>query len=236
MSDHAAAPAALIVGASRGLGWGLAREYARRGWRVIGTVRDASSATPLRALVDEMPDRIKLEALEVTEPAQIAALRERLSGRRIDLLFVNAGIANDPNERIDAVSTEDFNRVLVTNTLSPLRIVEAMADLVSADGRIAVMSSGLGSTANNDDGGWDVYRASKAAVNMLMKSFAARRAGERRTIYVIAPGWVRTDMGGPEASLAIETSIPAGVADAIESRRGTRGLVYVDYRNRIVPW
>jgi NAD(P)-dependent dehydrogenase (short-subunit alcohol dehydrogenase family) len=235
MSDHASAPTALIVGASRGLGWGLVREYARRGWRVIGTVRDASSVTPLHALVDELPDRIEVETLEVTDPTQIAALRERLSGRRIDLLFVNAGIANDPNERIDAVSTEDFNRVLVTNTLAPLRIVEAMADLVNADGRIAVMSSGLGSIANNDDGGWDVYRASKAAVNMLMKSFAARRASEQRTIYVIAPGWVRTAMGGPDASLAIETSIP-GVVDAIESRKGTRGLVYVDYRNQIVPW
>jgi NAD(P)-dependent dehydrogenase (short-subunit alcohol dehydrogenase family) len=235
MDDHASAPTALIVGASRGLGWGLTREYARRGWHVIGTVRDASSVTPLHALVDEMPDRIEVETLEVTEPTQIAALRERLAGRRIDLLFVNAGITNDPNERIDAVSTEDFNRVLVTNTLSPLRIVEAMADLVSADGCVAVMSSGLGSIANNDDGGWDVYRASKAGVNMLMKSFAARRASERRTIYVIAPGWVRTDMGGPNASLDMETSMP-GVADAIESRKGTRGLVYVDYQNQIVPW
>jgi NAD(P)-dependent dehydrogenase (short-subunit alcohol dehydrogenase family) len=132
------------------------------------------------------------------------------------------------------VSTEDFNRVMVTNALSPMRVVEAFAELVPAGGTIAVMSSGLGSVANNDRGGWEVYRASKAALNTLMRSFDARQT-VARSLLVIAPGWVRTDMGGPSANLDVETSI-SGVADTIAAHAGKPGVAYVDYAGRTVPW
>ncbi|WP_420993219.1 SDR family oxidoreductase [Cupriavidus sp. 30B13] len=226
---------ALIVGASRGLGWGLAREYLRRGWRVIGTVRDGGGDTPLHRLRAEAGGALEIEQVDITRPEAVARLATRLDGRRLDLLFVNAGVSNDPAAPAGAVSTDEFNRVMVTNALSPVRVVEALAPLVAPDGRIAVMSSELGSVALNDDGGWEVYRASKAALNTLMRSLVARRAGDTRTHYVVAPGWVRTDMGGADAPLDIETSMP-GVADAIEFRRGTPGLVYVNYRNEILPW
>ena len=181
----------LIVGASRGLGLGLAREYLARGWQVIGTVR--SGATPLHALAAEQPGRLEIETVDIDRPEQVAALRRRLDGRRIDLLFVNAGVLNDRTTTIGEVSTEAFTRLMVTNALSPMRVVEAFAGLVPAGGTIAAMSSGLGSVANNQSGGCEIYRASKAALNTLMRSFATRQR-LARNLFVVAPGWVRTEM------------------------------------------
>jgi NAD(P)-dependent dehydrogenase (short-subunit alcohol dehydrogenase family) len=221
---------ALIVGASRGLGLGLAREYLGRGWQVIGTVR-GSSRTGLHDLACET---LAIENLDIDEADQIAALRQRLHGRALDLLFVNAGVTNEPSERIGTVATETFVRVMRTNALSPMRVVETLAPLVTPHGTIAAMSSGLGSVANNRGGGWEVYRASKAALNMLMRSYAARAAGGR-TLLLIAPGWVRTDMGGPSAGLDVETST-RGIAEVIARSAGHGGLQYLDYQGRTVPW
>jgi NAD(P)-dependent dehydrogenase (short-subunit alcohol dehydrogenase family) len=225
---------ALIVGASRGLGLGLAREYLTRGWHVVGTVR-GSARTGLHELADRTDGKLTVETVDITEPAQITELRRRLAGRSFDLLFVNAGVANDPAETIGTVSDATFLHVMVTNALSPMRVVETLAPLVADNGTIAAMSSGLGSVADNEDGGWEVYRASKAALNTLMRSFAARHQRDARRMLLVAPGWVRTDMGGPGAGLDVETSV-RGIADTIASNVNRPGLGYVDYQGRTVRW
>ncbi|MCW8305976.1 SDR family NAD(P)-dependent oxidoreductase [Acidiphilium sp. PA] len=225
---------ALIIGASRGLGLALAETYLARGWHVIGTVRRATG-TGLHALAATAGGRLEIEQADINEPAQMEALRATLAGRVIDLLFVNAGISNGAAETIATVSTDSFIRTMVTNALSPMRAVEAFEGLVPQSGTIAVMSSGLGSVADNTGGGWEVYRASKAALNTLMRSFAARHAGDARSMAIIAPGWVRTDMGGPGASLAIEESIPR-VVDVLTAHSGKPGLRYLDYRGQTVAW
>jgi NAD(P)-dependent dehydrogenase (short-subunit alcohol dehydrogenase family) len=225
---------ALIIGASRGLGLGLADEYLKRGWRVIATVRGAAR-TGLNDLADRNGDHLEIEQLDINRPDQLAALRAKLEGRRIDLLFVNAGVANDPGETIADVSTEEFTRIMVTNALSPMRAVEALQHLIPAGGAIAAMSSGLGSVADNESGGYEVYRASKASLNTLMRSFAARHFKGSRAMFVIAPGWVRTDMGGPQATLDIGESIPR-VVDVITKHTGEPGLRYLDYSGKTVRW
>jgi len=225
---------ALIIGASRGLGLGLAHEYLSRGWRVIATARDPK-AQAMRDLQSEYKDAVEVESLDIVEQGQIAALRRRLDDRRLDLLFVNAGVTNDPSEPIGEVSTEEFVRVVVTNALGPMRVIETFLDRLHSDGVAAVMSSGLGSVADNDGGGWEIYRASKAALNTLTKSVASRRAGHTQTFLVVSPGWVRTDMGGPSATLDVATSV-RGIADVVAARRGEGGVAFVDYRNRTVRW
>jgi len=149
--------------------------------------------------------------------------------------YVAAGVTNDTTQTIGEVATDEFVRVMVTNALSPLRVIEQFLDLVTPVGQVAVMSSELGSVTDNTDGGWEVYRASKASLNTLMRCLVARRTADTRTYYVIAPGWVRTDMGGPSAPLDIDTSV-RGVIYAMRARVGTRGLVFVDYRNELLPW
>jgi NAD(P)-dependent dehydrogenase (short-subunit alcohol dehydrogenase family) len=225
---------ALIIGASRGLGLALAEEYLRRGWHVVATVR-GEARTRLHDLAAKADGRLEIESVDIVEPEQMAGLRARLVTRRFDLLFVNAGISNGPKETVGGVSTEEFARVMVTNALSPMRVIEVFESLVPPTGTIGVMSSGLGSVANNIAGGWEVYRASKAALNTLMRSFAARHSDDPRALVIIAPGWVRTDMGGPNAVLGIEESIPR-VVDVISDQSGKRGLRYLDYRGLEVPW
>jgi NAD(P)-dependent dehydrogenase (short-subunit alcohol dehydrogenase family) len=224
---------ALIVGASRGLGLALAEEYLKRGWHVVGTVR--GTKTGLHGLAEGHGKNLEIEQLDVNKPDQLAALRKKLDARRIDLLFVNAGVSNNPRETVGEVSTEEFVRVMETNALSPMRTIEALQHLVPSTGVIAAMSSGLGSVAGNEMGGFEVYRASKASLNTLMRSFAARHADDKRAMLVVAPGWVRTDMGGSQAPLAISESIPR-VVDVITSNTGKPGVRYLDYQGKTVPW
>lgn len=225
---------ALILGASRGLGLALAEEYLKRGWNVVATVRGGGH-TGLHTLADRAGDRLTIESCDINEPEQVAALHRRLAARQFDLLFVNAGVANDAGETIATVSTEDFIRVMVTNALSPMRVVEAFKDLVPASGTIGVMSSILGSVAENTYGLWEAYRGSKAALNTFMRSFSARHPDDPRALLLIAPGWVRTDMGGPQADLSIEESIPR-VVDLITSLSGKPGVHYYNYDGRQIAW
>jgi NAD(P)-dependent dehydrogenase (short-subunit alcohol dehydrogenase family) len=225
----------LLIGASRGLGLAMATEFLKRGWNVLGTVQ-GDTRTGLHDLADEHPSRIEIESLDVTEPDQITALHERLSGRSFDILFHNAGIAN-ANPRLSAAeaSTEEFVRVMVTNALSPMRVIEGLQDLVPVDGLVGVMSSGQGSVSNNEKGLNDVYRASKSALNQFMRCYAARHAREPHALVLMAPGWIRTDLGGPDAPFSVEETIPK-VVDVLLSQQGKPGLRYLDRDGRTVPW
>jgi NAD(P)-dependent dehydrogenase (short-subunit alcohol dehydrogenase family) len=224
----------LLIGASRGLGLALAEEYLKRDWSVVATERDARTSG-LSALVQEYPGRLAIETVDIVHPSQVAALRQRLASNSFDMLFVNAGVTTPHHESAAEVSIDEFVRLMVTNALSPIRTIEALQDLVVDGGTIGVMSSGRGSVANNEDGKEDVYRGSKAALNTFMRSFAARHARESRTLLLMAPGWVRTDMGGPEARLSIEQSIP-NLANTMDAQAGRPGLQYLDYLGRRVPW
>ena len=225
---------ALIIGASRGLGYALAAEYLARGWQVTATVRSARR-TELHDLAKPSDGRLVVETVDITVPEEVAALHGRLAQATFDLLFVNAGVTNGAEETVANVSADTFVRLMVTNALSPMRVVEALQDLVAPNGTIGVMSSGQGSVANNHKGGFEVYRASKSALNQLMRSFAARHADDPRTLLLMAPGWVQTDLGGPAAPLTIGQSIP-GVVDTIEAQSAKGGLQYLDYQGQTVRW
>jgi len=233
--SHEATGTILLVGASRGLGHAMAEALLHRGWRIVGTVR-GTRRTALHDLADLHPGRVEIEQLDMTEPAQIAALHHRLVGRRFDILFVNAGTTNiDPNETIGATSTEEFVRVMVTNALSPMRVIEGLDDLVSPTGLIGIMSSGQGSIANNVQGGREVYRGSKAALNQYMRCYAARPDRPARALLLLAPGWIRTELGGPDAPASLEEAVPK-VVDVLLAQQGRPGLRYVDREGRTVPW
>jgi NAD(P)-dependent dehydrogenase (short-subunit alcohol dehydrogenase family) len=225
----------LLIGASRGLGHAMAAELLKRGWHVVGTVRDRGR-TALHDLADEHPGRVEIESLDITEADHIVALGARRAGHLFDILFVNAGTANHhQGETIAQVSTDEFVRVMVTNALSPMRAVETLQALVAEQGVIGIMSSGQGSVGNNEKGGHEVYRGTKAALNTYMRSYAARHAGEARALLLMAPGWIRTELGGPDAPLTMEEAIP-DIVDVLLAQQGASGLRYLDRKGHIVPW
>ena len=221
-------PTALIVGASRGLGRALVEEHLKRGWDVIATVRQAD------ALADITGSALGVETLDTTDWAGVDALRNKLTDHALDLLFVNAAITGPSTVPIGEADPDQFAEMMLVNVLAPLRIVDRFADLVQAAGTVAVMSSGLGSIAGNQTGGWEAYRTSKAALDQGLRSIAARRA-DQRTYLACDPGWVRTDMGGADATLSIEQSIP-NLVSMLEARRGSGGSALVTYQNRELPW
>ena len=223
---------ALVVGASRGLGLALAEEWLGRGFHVIATMRD--KAEGLEALAVRFPGALELERVDTADAGAVRALRRRLEGRRLDILFVNAGIARAIELSPVQAEEKDFLDMMLVNALAPVRAVEILGNLVPAGGTIAIMTSGLGSIANAT-GGWQLYSSSKAALNMLMKGYAAQHARDGHSLLLVAPGWVRTEMGGSQASLSIEQSIPL-VVDMIEANRGKPGLRYVDRFDETLPW
>jgi NAD(P)-dependent dehydrogenase (short-subunit alcohol dehydrogenase family) len=224
----------LLLGASRGIGLGLVDEYLDRGWRVIATQRSRSSAPALAERVKTANGALTVLRADINRPEDLVALSQQLSDVTLDLLFVVAGISDDPNQTIGQISTEEFNHLMLTNVLSPMRALEQLARYVRPEGSLAVMTSALGSISENTTGGYEAYRASKAALNMLLRSYAARAGGDR-SILALMPGWVKTDMGGPDAPVEVKDST-AGLADTIANHASQPGLVFVDYQGNTIAW
>ena len=234
MTSNPASPRLLLIGASRGLGLAIAKEVCSRGWDVVGTCR-VGRCEGLETLANDTHGRLRTETLDINDPHEMEALRSRLSDERFDILFVNAGAIYDPDRSISEVKLEDFVHLMVTNAFSPMRVIESLQSLVEKAGTIGVMSSELASIADNEFGSWEAFRASKAALNTLMRSYAARHREDTRTLLLMAPGWVKTELGGPGARLTIGESIPSLVT-TMDAHRGQAGLHYLDYLGKTVAW
>ena len=224
---------ALIVGGSKGLGLGLVHEHLARGWRVTTTERTPSAE--LGTLRQQANGHLTIETLDIVKLEQVAALARKLREAKFDLLFLNAGIMAGRGLPLSDVPEPDISGIFLTNAISPIRVADALADTVAPDGMIAFMSSILGSIGTNEDGRAELYRASKAALNSLVRSFRARNKRRDLTVLALHPGVVRTSMGGAGAPLDIETSV-RGLADVMETRWGQGGQAFVDYQNQIIPW
>jgi NAD(P)-dependent dehydrogenase (short-subunit alcohol dehydrogenase family) len=220
---------ALIVGASRGLGLGLAKELRARGWAVIGTARDRAGSERIEAL------DARAEIADTADAGSVAALSRRLSGEAFDLVFVNAGIKGAGQDPARATQAE-IAELFTVNSVAPVGIARQFLGRVrDGGGIVAFMSSDLGSVTRTTDGYIPLYRASKPAHHPLIRRFAADLAGRRATVLAIHPGWVRTDMGGTQAPVGIAESV-RGIADVLEARAGTLRHGFVDYRGVELPW
>jgi NAD(P)-dependent dehydrogenase (short-subunit alcohol dehydrogenase family) len=217
---------ALIIGGSRGLGLGLARELIRREWQVTATTRRAGSLQDARII--EVP-------LDVRDEGQLTALRDRLDKESQDLLFLNAGIKGPERQSADHVTPAQLLDLMQVNAIAPVHVARQLLPKVKQGGTVAFMSSRMGSVALNESGDWELYRASKAALNSLVRGFHARDAKPRSVkVLTLHPGWVRTDMGGAAAPLSVAESVK-GLADVIERHRGLDHQ-FLDYAGNAVAW
>ncbi len=221
-------PSILIVGASRGLGLELAGQFAAKGWRVLGTVRDLASGARLSVKGAEV------HLCDVADPASITRLAASLAGTALDVVFVNAGIYNDRGG-FGQVDPGPFLEAIRINTLAPLLIAQAFAKRLTGRKVFAVMSSKMGAMSENTSGGSYSYRASKAALNMVVTSLALDLAPLGVTVVAISPGWVKTDMGGPGAPLE-PTEAMAGVARVLEAADLDQSGKFLHYDGSQVNW
>lgn len=222
---------ALIVGASRGLGLGLARQLSAQGWQVIATVRDPQRAAELAAI-----QGVRIEALDIADTTQVDALPSRLADVELDLLYINAGIAGPQDKPASAATADEVAQLFMTNAVAPIRLAEVLRPRVNpTTGVIAFVSSIMGSVEAGPGMGMSLYGASKAALNHLTRSFVAELGDTTLTVLSLHPGWVQTDMGGTEAPLDVETST-RGLAEQVTRAAGQGGHRFVDYQGEPLPW
>lgn len=227
----------LLVGASRGLGLGLAKSYAAHGWNVVATER--RSGASLAAAAEASKGRIRIARVDINDAEAVRSLHQQLSGEAFDLIFIVAGISDkDPTRPVHEVSPQEASEVFMTNAYSPMRFAEQFFDRLKAHGTLAIMTSRMGSLAlvsTASDGSWEVYRASKAALNMLARCFHQRHQDQRHGILLLHPGWVKTDMGGPNAPVELAESVE-GLYSTVGKWLGSGELVFADYKANPLPW
>jgi NAD(P)-dependent dehydrogenase (short-subunit alcohol dehydrogenase family) len=225
-------PTALIVGASRGIGLELARQYREAGWKVHATCR--GHCDKLKALGTD----VRVHTLDVIDPDGIDDLKQALAGEPIDLLFHVAGIWGQKDAALGNTDDEKWLHAFRVNTLAPMNVITALRENVAASDKklVAAMTSKMGSMADNSSGSAYVYRSSKAALNAVMKSLSIDLA----TLYgittlVMHPGWVKTDMTGPGALITPAESV-AGLRQVLERCTLADAGTFYDYQGNVVPW
>jgi NAD(P)-dependent dehydrogenase (short-subunit alcohol dehydrogenase family) len=225
-------PNVLITGANRGIGLEFARSFAADGWSVHACCRQPDKAAALKALAGE----VAVHRLDVTDGLQVAGLARELADRPIDLLLNNAGIYG-PRTGFGETDYDEWAPVFRVNTMAPLRMAERFVAQVARSERrlIANVSSRMGSIGDNSRGGSYIYRSSKAALNMVVKSLSADLAGRGIAVVAFHPGWVQTDMGGPEAAITAAESV-AGMRAVIERLGPADNGKFFNYDGSEIPW
>ena len=229
-------PTILITGANRGIGLTLTERFAEDGWQVLACCRNPADAGQLHVLA-ERGMAIEIHALDVTNYAQMAALADQLGARPIDILLSNAGIYGSKSAGFGEINAQEWRQVLEVNTIAPLMLVQAFVEQVAASQQklVAVMSSKVGSIADNSSGGSYMYRSSKTAVNQVVKSLSIDLAERGISVISLHPGWVQTEMGGPNAEISTDQSV-SGLKSILQSAGPAQSGQFIEYDGSGIPW
>lgn len=230
-------PTIMITGANRGIGLELVRQYAADGWEVLACCRSPENAPELKQLA-AANGNVSVHLLDVTNAQQRKVLATQLKGKPIDILFNSAGVSGSWSAQgFGHCQAEEWLDVLHINVVTPMLMMQDFAANVALSERkiIANMSSKMGSIADNTSGGSYLYRSSKAALNMVNKSAAHDLARKGISVVLLHPGWVRTDMGGPNGELSVEESVTALKRNLANVTFADSGRL-LDIDGSSIPW
>ena len=227
----------LITGSSRGIGFELSKQYLERGDIVYATCRNPEAAMNLANLQTEFGDQLRIAELDVDQTKQAEALANLLKENhtKLDTLIFNAGVLLP--EGFGNWSEDAFLATLKTNLIGPALLAQTFAPLLKEGSKIVFVSSRIGSFASriNLSGDQDSYAISKSALNMLAARLAAKPEMEDKLVVAISPGWVRTDMGGPQATLDVAESAE-GIIKTIESLNSSQSGSFLSIEGEAIPW
>jgi NAD(P)-dependent dehydrogenase (short-subunit alcohol dehydrogenase family) len=218
----------LVIGASRGIGLEFVRQFRAAGAAVTASARDDAGLERLRAL-GAAPIRV-----DVADATGASALAWQIDGASFDVAIVNAGVNGPRADGLAAPGEDDFDRVMHTNVLGPMRVIPQIVEALAPGGKIAVLSSRMGSIGSRTSAGSSLYRASKAAVNSVVKDASLAYAG-RAVCIAFHPGWVRTEMGGAGADIDVATSV-AGMRKVIAGLAARDNGAFFNYDGQAIPW
>ncbi len=220
----------LIVGATRGIGLELARQYADDGARVYATHRKPDDARTLREL------GARPIALDVCDTAAIAGMGWHFDGERLDIAVINAGVLGPRTSGIAPITQADFDTVMHTNVLATMQLLPVLAPaLVRAQGKLAVISSAMGSKSRMTNPSSWLYRASKAALNAVVKAASLELGPQGVVCVAFHPGWVKTDMGGMNADIDVHTSV-SGLRRVIAGANASHNGKFLNYTGEQFDW
>ena len=223
------AKTALIVGASRGIGLGLVKALLSKDWNVIATMRSENPDGP-----QTLPG-VEVHPLDITNQFAVKSFAEEMSGERLDLLFICAGVPGPQHQSAKNADDYEILSIFQTNAVAPISIAQQLSDSVNDGGVVAFMSSIMGSVEGNEMGGMELYRASKAALNSMVRSYAAKLSEKSVSVLALHPGWVKTAMGGEQAPVSVEQSAE-GLVTQIEQKLDTNQRLFIDYQGQTIPW
>lgn len=226
-------PNVLITGANRGIGLQLTKHYIEAGWEVIATYRNAEGNEALQALAS--PQLTLLQA-DVNNDEGINKIANYFQGQGLDLLINNAGIYGPRDQTFGKVERQAWREILEVNTISPMMLAQSLADsLAQNKGTLAIISSKVGSIDDNTSGNAYMYRSSKTAVNQVIKCLSIDLGPRDITVVSLHPGWVRTDMGGPNGSIDVVESV-AGLTNVIAHVSADQNGHFINYDGSPIPW
>ena len=226
----------LITGASRGIGLEFVRQYAQDGADIIACCRDPDSATALTATAKAAKGKVRVVPLDVASKDSIARLAKDLNSEAIDIVINNAGISGPRRQSADSIEPEGWLDTFRTNTVGPALVAQALRENVKRgrERKVIAITSMMGSTEDHG-GGMYAYRSSKAALNNVMHGLSREWAKDGIVIGILHPGWVRTDMGGKNAAVAVEDSVRGLRKQIAELNQKTSGT-YRDYAGSELRW
>ncbi|MFT4551895.1 MAG: NAD(P)-dependent dehydrogenase (short-subunit alcohol dehydrogenase family) [Chlamydiales bacterium] len=230
-------PTVMVTGANRGLGLEFSRQYLGKGWKVLATCREPEAAKTLQDLHSEFGDSLRVYSLDLSKQNDIEELKKEIEGEALDVLINNAGVYYGRSQSFGDINYDDWEKTMQVNLMAPVKMAEVfLENLLKGEKKCLVnITSLMGSITDNQGGGSYLYRSSKAALNAVIKSISIDLKNQGVIATVLHPGWVKTDMGGPNALISPEESIQ-GMCKVIDQLTLEKSGKFFRYDGNEIPW